>query len=451
MGKINRITKSFLKIIPYSGLDKWYVSYYLNPFVISSKYPLLSLKKIIEPIQIRIKKDDYNGLLPVVSKISFKDGIIHLRDENKTGMDLYEIPANELLVSKINFHQGAVAINENGKLVCSTHYQPYLINTNLTEKKFLILALRSNGFLNFIKYLRADGIKNEATYEFIGQLNIPIPNIEEQTRLVNTYNKKLQLAEDQDRNANKLEQNIENYIFDTLGIKKLEEDKNKKGLQLVQFRNIERWAVDFLNKVAVISEVLKGKYKIVKLRDFIDSYQYGLSEKASIDKIGPPMLRMNNILNSELNITKLKYISIGNDVLDKYLLNKGDLLFNRTNSKELVGKTAIFNEDEEYTFASYLIRVVVNPEEANVNYINYLFNSTLLKYQKNMVSRQITGQANINAQEMQEFLFPLPPLEIQNEIANTLDKMRNEITTLRQQAKENRTLAIEEFEKEIFQ
>ena len=219
----------------------------------------------------------------------------------------------------------------------------------------------------------------------------------------------------------------------------------------MQFNHVERWAVDFLNKVAKISKVLNGKYAIIKLRELIISYQYGLSEKASKEKIGPPMLRMNNIFNSEIVVDNLKYINIDESIKNKYRLNKGDLLFNRTNSKELVGKTAIFNKDGEYTFASYLIRVVIDSTKANLNYINYLFNSTLLKYQKDMISRQITGQANINAQEMQDFLFPVPPLKIQTEIANTIEKMKAKMKTLQQQADENRKKAIEEFEKEIFQ
>ena len=151
------------------------------------------------------------------------------------------------------------------------------------------------------------------------------------------------------------------------------------------------------------------------------------------------MLRMNNINNSNLIIDDLKY------------LKPGDLLFNRTNSKELVGKTAVFDANGEYTFASYLIRVVIDREKANVHYINYLFNSSLLKYQKDMISRQITGQANINAQEMQDFLFPIPPLNIQNEISETIANKKNEIKKLIKSAEENRKLAIEEFELEIFQ
>ena len=105
MGKTNTIKKSYLKFIPYSGLDKWYVSYYLNPYLIKSQYPLFGLKEIIEPLQKKIKNDDYDGELPILSKISFKYGKIHLRYENKTVMDLYEIPVNQSLVSKINFNQ----------------------------------------------------------------------------------------------------------------------------------------------------------------------------------------------------------------------------------------------------------------------------------------------------------------------------------------------------------
>ena len=152
--------------------------------MIKSQYPLFVLKEIIEPLQKKIKKDDYDGELPIVSKISFKDGKIHLRDENKTGMDLYEMPVNQLLVSKINFHQGTRSINERTKVVCSTHYQTYRIDNKKINSQYLVTVLRSKGFLNFLQYLRADGIKNEATYEFISQLKIPLPPLEEQNHIV---------------------------------------------------------------------------------------------------------------------------------------------------------------------------------------------------------------------------------------------------------------------------
>ena len=163
------------------------------------------------------------------------------------------------------------------------------------------------------------------------------------------------------------------------------------------------------------------------------------------------MLRMNNILNAELITHDLKYISISEQDFKKFQLNKGDLLFNRTNSKELVGKTAIFDLDsKDFTFASYLIRVEINDEIASKEYVNYLFNSSILQYQKDLVSRQVTGQANINAQEMQTLLFPLPPLPVQQEIANHVSDVKDRIRSLKEAAQQNRQTAISDFEKDIF-
>ncbi|MCP5063980.1 MAG: hypothetical protein GY936_16180 [Ignavibacteriae bacterium] len=125
-------------------------------------------------------------------------------------------------------------------------------------------------------------------------------------------------------------------------------------------------------------------------------------------------------------------------------------MINRTNSKELVGKTAIFNENEEYTFASYLIRVKLDTTKVNIDYINSLFNSQLGRIQIDMTSRQILGQANINSQEMRDFIFPIPPLKIQNQIAKKITKMKNEIKSLNTKAKQAREEAIKEFDEELF-
>ena len=121
-----------------------------------------------------------------------------------------------------------------------------------------------------------------------------------------------------------------------------------------------------------------------------------LSEKASKEKIGLPILRMNNLQNSSIDISDLKYLTEDTKSIDKYVLNEGDLLFNRTNSKELVGKTAVFSLPEKYVFASYLIRVVVDSNKVDVNYINYLFATKIIRSQIDLLSRQVLGQANIN-------------------------------------------------------
>src|SRR5262249_52287160 len=99
---------------------------------------------------------------------------------------------------------------------------------------------------------------------------------------------------------------------------------------------------------------------------------YGTSQKAQAEPRGIPVLRMNNIQGGRLDLSSLKYVPPTTEGLPDLLLAPGDLLFNRTNSFELVGKMAVFREVTDYTFASYLIRVRLEPL-ALPDYVNLYF------------------------------------------------------------------------------
>ena len=170
---------------------------------------------------------------------------------------------------------------------------------------------------------------------------------------------------------------------------------------------------------------------------------------------GIKLLNVSNILpNGSLNFDNSdKYISIDecNEKYCHFIIEKGDLLFNRTNSKELVGKTAVFELDAEYTFASYLIRLKLDTNKVNPHYINYLLNSPIGRVQIDRVSRQVLGQANVNAQELQDFIFPIPDdITIQNDIVQKISGIKKEANELRYKANYNRKKAINEFEQAIF-
>lgn len=106
----------------------------------------------------------------------------------------------------------------------------------------------------------------------------------------------------------------------------------------------------------------------------------------------------------------------------KYLVHKGELLFNRTNSKELVGKTAVFREEKPMAFAGYLIRSRCN-ELANPEYISAVMNSRYGKQTLFSKCKSIVGMANINAKEFQKIQLPIPPIALQNEFATRLSKI----------------------------
>lgn len=154
-------------------------------------------------------------------------------------------------------------------------------------------------------------------------------------------------------------------------------------------------------------------FPIGTIRDLVATADYGTSAKASEAYGEYPILRMGNITyQGGIDLENLKYIDLDGTDKSKYLAKKGDLLFNRTNSKELVGKTAVYDMDEPVAIAGYLIRVRPN-ERGNSYYIAGYLNSAHGKGTLKSVCKSIVGMANINAQEMQNISIMLPPAEMQ--------------------------------------
>ena len=159
------------------------------------------------------------------------------------------------------------------------------------------------------------------------------------------------------------------------------------------------------------------------IRDLVSEVKYGTSAKASSEG-RYEILRMNNITYSgQLDLSDMKYIDLDGHDEAKYLARKGDLLFNRTNSKELVGKTAVYSFDEPRAIAGYLIRVRPN-ELANAEYIAAYLNSGHGKKILQHMCKSIVGMANINAQELQDIEILKPPVAVQNKFARIVDTVR---------------------------
>lgn len=159
---------------------------------------------------------------------------------------------------------------------------------------------------------------------------------------------------------------------------------------------------------------------IVTIRDLVSDVKYGTSSKAEEDG-KYPYLRMNNITyEGYMDYQNLKFINLKDNEKEKYLVKKGDILFNRTNSKELVGKTGIFNEKEEMAIAGYLIRVRVN-ENSNPYYLWAYLNSKHGKMILENMCKSIVGMANINAQELQDIKILNAPIELQNQFAERIE------------------------------
>ena len=166
------------------------------------------------------------------------------------------------------------------------------------------------------------------------------------------------------------------------------------------------------------------RFPIGSIRDLVASANYGSSEKANEESGRFAILRMNNITyEGWWDMSSLKYVDLDERTQDKYLARKGDLLFNRTNSKELVGKTAVYERDEPMAIAGYLVRIRMN-ERGNPYYVSGYLNSTHGKRTLEARAKSIVGMANINAQEMQEIPLLIPPIELQEKYARIVQASR---------------------------
>ncbi len=142
---------------------------------------------------------------------------------------------------------------------------------------------------------------------------------------------------------------------------------------------------------------------------------YGTSKKSSSSgEIA--VLRMGNLQLGEIDYTDLVYSSNKEDI-DKYLLTDGDLLFNRTNSSEWVGKTAIYRGETAAIYAGYLIRI---RSFLDAEYLNSVMNSKYIKEICSLVKTDAINQSNINAAKLGHFLIPIPPSKEQVRISNKL-------------------------------
>lgn len=164
------------------------------------------------------------------------------------------------------------------------------------------------------------------------------------------------------------------------------------------------------------------------------AFDYGTSQKSIDDSSAVPVLRMGNIQAGRVVMKNLKYLVDREGDLPALLLQKDDLLFNRTNSYDLVGKTGLFEGfHREVTFASYLIRVKLMEGLVSPQYVDMYMNTRDCRVNEIEPDlTQQTGQANYNGTKLKSIRIPLPPLAEQFRIVTRVASLRRLCAELRQ-------------------
>lgn len=197
---------------------------------------------------------------------------------------------------------------------------------------------------------------------------------------------------------------------------------------------------DYNKKLALLDEAVRARFvemfgdpienqknwQVVKIGDIATDVRYGTS-KPAVEGGKYPYLRMNNLtVDGGLDLNNLKYIDIPDNEIEKCVVRKGDILFNRTNSIDLIGKTAVFNLLDDMVIAGYIIRIRLNNQILPDVFSQYMNLEVMKKVLRGMAKGAV-NQANINAQELQSIKVYIPNMELQKqyvEFKEEIDKSR---------------------------
>lgn len=168
------------------------------------------------------------------------------------------------------------------------------------------------------------------------------------------------------------------------------------------------------------SENIPSTWRLLPVGKVLLDTQYGTNEPA-IESGNTKVVGMKDIQDGKVLTADLTCSNLLDAERERYLLNRGDLLINRTNSYDLVGKVGIFASDEEVAFASYLVRLTVDKTQACPEYLNYWLNGYVAQTVIKKIATRAISQANVNPTELKKHcLVPLPSVPEQTAIASLL-------------------------------
>jgi type I restriction enzyme, S subunit len=307
-------------------------------------------------------------------------------------------------------------------------------NTEVLFLEYLLKSLDNN-------VLISGSAQPQITVKAFEKYYLPIPPLKEQKRIAEKVNRLLDKVEEAKQLINETKETF-HFRRESILSKAFRGELTRKWREK---QNSISNANEFLDEINLLKVGNKTKFKDqldpsileklyelpsgwkwVRINDLIESSTYGTSAKTNDDVSGTPVLRMGNIVDGFLNLNSLKYLPNEHEDIKKTELQAYDLLFNRTNSYELVGKTAFVTEElsGNYSYASYLIRVSLFYKDILGSYVSHYINSQIGRsILLTMVSQQV-GQANINSQKLASLPIPLPPKDEIKEISKMLDQYR---------------------------
>ena len=445
----------YISTVPFSGLFNWSVQYLNDSKIVFSKaYPMMRIGEFLKRNKTAVTIQDGVKYKRVTIKV--RNGGVVPRDEvmgeNIGTKKQFLVSKGQFILSKIDARNGAMGIipTELDGAVVTQDFLPYNIDTTKVNPQYFVLVCTTKQFIAFCQSC-SSGTTNRQRVDEAQFLNIkvPVPSLEEQNKLVEEYNKQLAIAADAELLAIKKHRNINSLLFAELGVK-ISKDNVLNGLSTVAFSALDRWDIAYLQNTAKYT----AKYKSLRFENCIDHFMKGFDgkslrmetyktptrdfhyigmehiEKATGQLIDAPIVKGSQIKSQTVTIPN-GYFIYGKlrPYLNKYW-------YNNTNWDNIVCSSELF-----------VFRI---KDSINTRFFEVVLGSDIIQEQ---IADLTSGarMPRITEEVFMNIQIPIPPLDVQKDLADQIYKITGEIKELRNSALQKRTDALKNFETQIFE
>lgn len=432
MTKISRLRKTFS--VNFSHLDRWNVSLYqIGLWHWPSSY-IRSVSEVTtcENIPISIK-DVKDKKISIIAKINFS-GELYLRNfkdcESYKGK-LFIVKPGRIIFSKINARQGCIYYvpKDQAIFAVSNEYPVLRVNETQIIGEYLDLALRAGPAKNILKGA-ASGMAKARTYiSDVQSLKIPVPPLPIQQKIVDYWQaNNITLHEDIEK-AHEITKDIPSLLATQIGLLPMGGAHSKRSF-VFSWNEIDRWGVSTAREMSRQPNFHHSQFPVVALADVIRDLQNGWSPKcmtrqAIAEEWG--VLKVGAVSFGWFDESQNKALPEGLKPRIQYEVKSGDLIVSRANIAQYVGACALVNQVRpKLMLCDKLFRVIWKKDSPVLpKYLAEILKTPHLRWQ---IENRLTGASptmkNISKPALLALQFPLPPLDVQEDIISNIEKQR---------------------------
>lgn len=351
-------------------------------------------------------------------------------------------------VGKTYYYDGSI-----GNAVFAGYCIRFRFDESKVLPKFVYWYTKTDEYVSWVKGIQRPSGQPNINKEEYKSFRITLPDLPTQKKLVEQIEKIQQEQNQKLHEANALLRENPTYLLQRLGLKF--SFANSEFIYGTKLNRIDgRLDADYYSpKFAHFrKQIGELPYSTVSIHDIADRIVTGFAagkqdqaDNLPEEKRVPHLRPFSVTTEGELSFDTKKYVPNENLKPDDYC-KKGEIIFNNTNSPDLVGKTTVFDSDVLCATSNHMTRITVK-EEVNPYYVASFFNLLLSIGYWKLLCTNFNNQAGVNTETLKKVRIPLPEKAIQDQIAAELMQRRSQANTLRKEAQAEWKAAKQQFER----